>query len=387
MNELLDIIATAIGSGQLASLVISRPKSKSGADPRSIRIRPIELRSGLRWQWTLRFDRRETHENLTADETIPRLPELLARYRNAHILTASVDYSAQADKSGQWRWKQTAAQRTAAPQPHNRSKHYLIAEGTPCPFLEAIGVMTAAGQVRASAHDKFRQINRYLEFVNDIYAELPAEGTLSVVDFGCGKSGLTFALHHLLTNVHHRDARIVGLDRQPDVIHKCSELATRLELTGLEFRVGEIASHDSAGDVDLAVSLHACDTATDDALARAVSWQARVIFLVPCCQHEIAASMTTPPALLEHGILKERFAAIVTDSLRAAALEAAGYRTQVIEFIDLEHTPKNVLIRAVQRAPDANRRSAAQQRFAELKSLIGVERTYLESVLPHAAMD
>jgi hypothetical protein len=381
MTDLVELIADALRTGQLAALVVSRPVRRHETEPRSIRIRPIELRAGLRLQWTSRYERRETHENLTADESIERLPQLLARFRDAHLMTATADYHARADRGGQWRWKRSEAARSAEPQTHNRAKQYLIPEAVPCPFLEAIGVMNARGQVRAPAHDKFRQINRYLEFVNDIYPELPAEGTLSVVDFGCGKSSLTFALHHLLTKVHGRDVCIVGLDRQPDVIRTCSELASQLELHGLEFRVGEIATHEAAGNVDLAVSLHACDTATDDAIARAVGWNAGVIFAVPCCQHEIASKMTTPVSLLEHGILKDRFAAIVTDSLRAAALEAVGYRTQVIEFIDLEHTPKNVLIRAVRRAPDADRETTGRQRFDELKSLVGVPQTYLESVL------
>jgi len=381
MTDLVDIIADALRNGQLATLVVSRPVVRSDSEPRSIRIRPIELRTGVRLQWTSRFDRRETHENLTAAESIERLPQLLSRFRDAHLLTTTADYQASADRNGHWRWKRSDAARSAEPQAHNRARQYLIPEGVPCPFLEAIGVMTARGQVRAPAHDKFRQINRYLEFVNDIYSELPAVGTLSVVDFGCGKSSLTFALHHLLTKVHGRDVRIVGLDRQPEVIRTCSDLAAQLDLQGLEFRVGEIAAHQAAGAVDLAVSLHACDTATDDALARAVGWNARVIFAVPCCQHEIAQNMTAPSALLEHGILKERFAAITTDSLRAAALEAVGYRTQVIEFIDLEHTPKNVLIRAVRRTLDADREAKGRHRFDELKQLVGVQQTYLETVL------
>lgn len=381
MTELVEIIAEAMRSGQLATLVASRPVRRGDAGPRSVRVRPVELRSGFRLQWTSRFDRRETHENLTIDESIDRLPQLLEAYRDVHLMTATANYQARADKHGAWRWKQSTAQRSAEPQSHDRSKQYLIPEGTPCAFLEAIGVMTPRGQVRAAARDKFRQINRYLEFVEDIYADLPADGMLSVVDFGCGKSSLTFALHHLLTRIHGRDVRIVGLDRQQDVIRNCSELAARLELAGLEFRVGEIAAHDTDVPVDLAVSLHACDTATDDALARAVAWNARVIFAVPCCQHEIASKMTGPETLLTHGILKERFAAIATDALRAAALEIVGYRTQVIEFIDLEHTPKNVLIRAVRRDRDSGVQDAARRRFDELKSLVGVDRTYLESVL------
>ena len=381
MTELIEIIAESLRSGQLAALIASRPVRRNDAVPRSVRIRPVELRGGVRLQWTSRFDRRETHENLTTDDSIERLPQLLASYRDVHLLTATADYQARANKLGAWRWKLSAANRSTAPQQHDRSKQYLIPEGTPCPFLEAIGVMTPRGDVRAKARDKFRQINRYLEFVEDIYTDLPAEGTLSVVDFGCGKSSLTFALHHLLTRVHHRDVRIVGLDRQTEVMHNCTDLAARLELSGLEFRVGEIAAHETDGPVDLAVSLHACDTATDDALARAVAWNARVIFAVPCCQHEIAGKMTGPASLTTHGILKDRFAAIVTDALRAAALEIVGYRTQVIEFIDLEHTPKNVLIRAVRRDHDTGTQAAARQRFQELKSLIGVEQTYLEEIL------
>ena len=381
MTELVEIIAAAMRTRQLAALVASRPVRRNVTEPASIRVRPVELRSGVRYQWSSRLDRRETHENLTLGESIERLPRLLSRFRNAQVLTATTDYHARADKQGRWSWKQSVGQRSAEPQAHDRSKRYLIAEGTACPFLEAIGVMTPRGQVRSSAHDKFRQINRYLEFVDDIYADLPAAGTLSVVDFGCGKSSLTFALHYLLTQVHGRDVRIVGLDRQQDVMQMCADLAARLELGGLEFRVGEIAAHQTDGPVDLAVSLHACDTATDDALARAVAWKSRVIFAVPCCQHEIASAMSGPASLLEHGILKERFAAIVTDALRAAALEIAGYRTQVIEFIDLEHTPKNVLIRAVRRDHDAGARVSARQRLEELKSLVGIDRTYLESVL------
>lgn len=381
MIELVAIIAESMRNGELAALIASRPARRSKAGPRSIRVRPVELQGGAQWQWASRFDRRETHENLTPDESIERLPQLLASYRDVHLLTATADLQARADKKGTWRWKQSAAQRSAEPQTHDRSKQYLIPEGTPCPFLEAIGVMTPRGQVRAAARDKFRQINRYLEFVEDIYSELPAVGTLSVVDFGCGKSSLTFALHHLLTRIHGRDVQIVGLDRQQEVMRNCSDLAARLELAGLEFRVGKISDHETDGSVDLAVSLHACDTATDDALARAVAWNSRVIFAVPCCQHEIASQMTGPQPLLTHGILKERFAAIATDALRAAALEIVGYRTQVIEFIDLEHTPKNVLIRAVRRDHDSGTRDSARRSFAELKSLVGVERTHLESVL------
>jgi SAM-dependent methyltransferase len=230
--------------------------------------------------------------------------------------------------------------------------------------------MTAGGQVRRSMMHKFRQINRFLELVDDIVPSLETGRELRVVDFGCGKSYLTFALHHLLTAIHGRAVRIIGLDRKSDVVRHCAEIAGRLECRGLEFREGDIAGHQESEPVDLAVSLHACDTATDDALAQALRWQSRVILAVPCCQHELARSMASRElaALSRHGILHERFAALATDALRALVLEISGYSTQVVEFIDLEHTAKNVLIRAVRR--DRDDPSLRDARLAEYKALL-----------------
>lgn len=381
METWIQIVGQALADGTFVSLVLSRPTAAHGErEPQTVRVRPVEYRGGLRYQWASRHARQETHENLTVEESVRRLPEVLGRFQRAQLLTTVADFTARADRSGEWGWRRAAACRAVVAQPHNRTKRYLIPEGVPCPFLEAAGVMTASGQVRSPARAKFRQINRYLEFVEDIYRELPAEGVLSVVDFGCGKSSLTFALHHLLTRHHGRDVQVIGLDRNPDVIHTCAQTAARLQLPGIEFRLGDIVSHRTSGPVHLAVSLHACDTATDDALAQAVAWRANVILAVPCCQHEIARTMHAPAALMAHGILKERFAAIVTDALRAAALEMRGYRTQVLEFIDMEHTPKNVLIRAVRRESGAAG-PAARERLAQLKQLVGVSRPYIEQVL------
>jgi hypothetical protein len=249
----------------------------------------------------------------------------------------------------------------------------LIPENVPVPFLVEAGVMTRSGKVRASKQAKFRQINRFLELVDDVLDALPPAGALRVIDFGCGKSYLTFALHHLLTVVRGREVNILGLDRKRDVVRSCARLAGKLECRGLEFRIGEIADQAIEGPVDLAVSLHACDTATDDALARAVAWRTGVILAVPCCQHELAGLLRSDPwePLLRHGILKERLAALATDALRAQALEAAGYRTQVVEFIDLEHTAKNLLIRAVRRS-GGDRRDEALAAYEDFKQALGL---------------
>jgi SAM-dependent methyltransferase len=394
MEEFLDLLARSISDGICVALVLSKPVTPVDNGPRRISVRPVQIRGERRWQWTLHLTRAETHENLTAEQTLSQAAELLGRglqttgaspagrFAHAHLFTRNADYALRIDRQGAAHFRKSAPSKQSVDVAHNRRKQYLIPEGRPCPFLEAIGVMTPQGQVRARRYAKFRQINRFLEFVEDIYAELPPEGPLRVVDFGCGKSYLTFALHHLLTTVHGREVRIVGLDREPSVIETCREVAQRLQLGGLEFRVGDITTHQTDEPVDLAVSLHACDTATDDALARAIHWQARVILAVPCCQHELAAQMDCKPLLplASHGILRERFAALATDALRACALEAAGYRTQVVEFIDLQHTARNVLIRAVRQVASP-RAEEARRQFHHLKSLLGVQRLHLEDVL------
>jgi SAM-dependent methyltransferase len=239
--------------------------------------------------------------------------------------------------------------------------------------------MTPDGKVRSSRYDKFRQVNRFLELVDDVVPSLRTDGTLRVVDFGCGKSYLTFAIHHLLTELRGRDVEIMGLDLRDDVIDACSALAARSGTRGLRFEQGDIAGFDARGRIDLVVSLHACDTATDEALAQAIRWQAQVILAVPCCQKEayrqIRSSLFGP--VLRHGLAKERLAALVTDTLRAQLLELSGYRTQLVEFVSLEHTAKNVLIRAVKGAPAG---AETRRSYEELRDALGLDLT-LERLL------
>ncbi len=234
----------------------------------------------------------------------------------------------------------------------NRQKNYIIKEGEAVPFLVELGVMTAEGKVIAAKYDKFKQINRFLEFIADVLPELASsEKTIKIADFGSGKSYLTFAVYHFLHNIRGLSVEITGLDLKADVIAHCDALARKLAFDGLHFRVGDIAQYEG-GALDMVITLHACDTATDFALSYAVQKGARVILSVPCCQHELNAQIgkTTDSLfapILKYGIIKERFSALVTDALRAEYLESAGYSVQLLEFIDMEHTPKNILIRAV----------------------------------------
>lgn len=379
------IIDRAIADGQFLRCTLSKRRTKTDVEFTRVSARPITLREGTAIQLAYQHPHKETHENLSDAAAADRLAHLLdTTFEHGHLFTTTADYEIRALSEGAFRIKRRAASKQAVDTSHNRAKQYLIPEGVPCPFLFEIGVMNRRGKVLAAKRKKFRQINRFLEIVNDIVPNLPKAGCLRVVDFGCGKSYLTFALHHLLTVIHDREVKIRGVDRENSVVSSCVEIANRLGCRGLSFETGDIRTFDMDEKVDLAVSLHACDTATDDAIAKAVQWNAEVILAVPCCQHEIAKSMNYAglTAITEQGILKERFAAIATDALRASALQVHGYATQVTEFIDMEHTPKNLLIRAVKQPFSEQRMLHSMSAYYQLKEELSLEAPYLERVLP-----
>lgn len=247
------------------------------------------------------------------------------------------------------------------------------------PFLVELGIMNKEGKVLAKRYDKFRQINRFLEMVEDVLADLPTGRPLTIVDFGCGKSYLTFALYHYLTVRKKRELNIIGLDLKADVIEHCNELAAKIGYDHLKFLVGDIAEYNELEQVDMVITLHACDTATDAALEKAVRWGASVILSVPCCQHELFAQIENEvmSPMLSHGILKERFSALATDAIRAKLLDMMGYSSQLLEFIDLENTPKNILIRAVKSSAGDN--SVKWREYTAFRDFLGA-KPYLERV-------
>ena len=360
-----ELVHDLLTDGALTRAVLSKPHRREL--PAKVTVEPLELRGAVAYRFTTQLRDRATHENAAPGEARTKLLRLLVVYRQALLQTADADWQVLGE-----RVLRRAPTRPSAPRAHDRRKRYLLEEGTPVPFLVELGVMTPDGKVRKSRYDKFRQVNRFLELVDDVVPELPPEGRLRVVDFGCGRSYLTFALHHLLTVLRGRDVELVGLDLKQDVIAECSALAGRLDARGLRFERGDISGFAADGAVDLVVSLHACDTATDEALAQAVRWGASAILAVPCCQKEAYGQIESAALqpLLRHGLAKERFAALVTDALRAQLLELAGYRTQLVEFVDLEHTPKNVLIRAVRGRPAG---ADARRAYEELRDSLGLE--------------
>lgn len=373
------LVSELVERRALTGATLSNPRRKSSSGPSRMTIRPVLVGGDLRYGWTAHYATRTATENLPPAETERRLVELLrADFRQGLLHAEDADY--QVLVSGSPTILERPATRPQVSLAHDRRKRHVLEEGSPVPFLVELGVMTAEGNVRAKRYDKFRQVNRFLELAGDVLPALRPEGTLRVVDAGSGRSYLTFALYHLLREIHGRDVEIVGLDLKEDVVRECSALAEKLGAEGLSFRVGDIAGYDELDRVDLVVSLHACDTATDAALARAVRWQADAILAVPCCQHELARQIenATLAPLLGHGLLKERFASDVTDAVRAQLLGLVGYDVQLVEFVELEHTPKNVLIRAVRR-PGRRTKGLARE-YLELKRALGID-PYLERAL------
>jgi SAM-dependent methyltransferase len=321
-----------------------------------VTVRPVELRGQRLYQFEHQYAQKVRHENLKAGEAKNRILELLGpAFRQGLFATQAGDFQATVSASGKITIRaKEAAQKTSVAAPlltHNRPKNYLLPEGTPIDFLVRLGVMSRNGSIVAAKRDKFKQINRFLEMVDDAAGSLPQSGSLRVIDFGCGKAYLSFALYYYLTAVKQKEVQLIGLDLKQDAIEFCSQVAQDLGYTGLSFAVGDIEGYTETEPVDMVITLHACDTATDDALAKAVEWGARVILSVPCCQHELFGQLTSDAMrpLLRHGILKERLTALVTDAARASLLESAGYSVQILEFVALEHTAKNLLIRAVKR--------------------------------------
>lgn len=262
---------------------------------------------------------------------------------------------------------------------HNRKKKYILDEHTPVGFLIDLGVQTSQGKIVNSAYDKFRQINRFLEFVEDVLPALEDREVIRILDFGCGKSYLTFAIYHYLHELKHKEVQIIGLDLKEDVIAHCNALKDKYGYKNLQFLTGDIKDYTGQDEVDMVVTLHACDVATDYALYKALKWNAQVILSVPCCHHEVNRQIHNEALhpMLNYGIVKDRMAALATDSLRALILEEQGYDTQLLEFIDMTHTPKNILIRAVKRTKmiSAAKQAKLASQEKEFTEFLGIHTT------------
>ncbi len=364
LNELL----TQILNKDLSQIILSNSQDKEFAS--KVKIRPVLIKGELLFQETLYRGTQVFHENYSREAMTARIEKLITEtFRQGEFQGGSLNATILVSKKGKMTIKTKQVQNSTAPKErdlsHNREKQYILQEGVPVDFLVGLGVQTPEGKITKNRYDKFRQINRYLEFIEDVLDKLPTGRTIRIIDFGCGKSYLTFAMYYYLHVLQKRDIMVTGLDLKKDVIAHCNELARSCGYDKLNFEVGDISTYNGSNAVDMVVSLHACDTATDYAIEKAVKWGASVIMAVPCCQHEvnkqISCSQLQP--LLKYGLIKERMAALITDAVRANLLEEQGYETQILEFIDMEHTPKNLLIRAVKKGgtPKMTRKKSVQE--------------------------
>lgn len=367
-KETLESMLDLFANEWLMQMVISNPVNREKIQ--KVKIRPTLLKNAVVFQAEELVGTQAFHKNLTVQELKEYVRgRLEADFRQAEVLSELGSATVLVSKKGTMTVKvkrigsgekpvmtnrtgsEVKQPRTEAPDllQHNRQKKYVLKEGSPVPFLTDLGVMTAEGAVVRTKYDKFRQINRFLEFIEDILPKLDKGRENTIIDFGCGKSYLTFAMYYYLHVLKGYPIRVIGLDLKRDVIARCNQLAERYGYEKLRFYHGDIATYEGVTQVDMVVTLHACDTATDYALAKAVRWGAKVILSVPCCQHELNRQIKNDllKPVLQYGLIKERMAALYTDALRAELLEGCGYRTQILEFIDMEHTPKNILIRAV----------------------------------------
>lgn len=377
MNQLEERLADLFSGGELIRMIFSSKRKKS-VEYNKVSIRPVEISGQVLFQAEYTFDKKVTHENLSCQAASALALQLIKEdFKQINAFTLAEDIQILASKPEKARITTKPATKGMPSLEHNKTKNYIIADGVPCDFLIRLGVMEESGKVIQKHYSKFRQINRYLEIVEDVFPYLPTGRVLKIIDFGCSKAYLTFALYYYLRIRKNRDVQIIGLDLKKDVIRFCRKIAEDLHYDGLEFLMGDIADYRS-DQADMVVTLHACDTATDYALINAVSWNTKVILSVPCCQHELFSQIENDlhQPMLKYGILKDRLTEYLTDGLRGLKLEAAGYEVAMIEFTSLEHTARNIMIKAIKTgSPGSARAAKAQAEYEALRDFYQVEPT------------
>ena len=345
MSELKSYIER-IFENKASKIVISKPASKQSE------FKKITVSLMPKFYQIAKYTEKQVfHENITADKIAERCFEIVENeFLQLNAWSDEKEIYITISKKGKIFYKEkkiSSAVSCPSKVEHNRKKQYILPEGEIIEPLVDMGIFTKEGKVVQSMYDKYKQINRFIEIIDDSIRQHDYK-KLNIIDFGCGKSYLTFIVYYYLTEIRKIDATIIGLDLKKDVIEKCNKASEKYGYKNLRFELGDINGYKCPFDVDMVITLHACDTATDFALYNAINWSAKMIFSVPCCQHELNAQIKTDnlSILTRYGIIQERFSALLTDSIRGNLLEYCGYKTQLLEFIDFAHTPKNILIRA-----------------------------------------
>lgn len=371
-------------------IVLSNPTDKSYRYKKTV-LRKLKQKEEWKYQIERFTQTQVFHENIRTEELGGKVLSLFPEcYSQMNLFDTKQQWDYKVTKKGKLLSNKTKVARQIAVEgtpliAHNRKKNYILQEGTVIPPLVDLGIFNKEGRVVRAMYDKYKQINRFLELVEDVIKDIP-DKCLHIIDFGCGKSYLTFILYYYLVELRGYQVHMTGLDLKADVIAKCNATAQKYQYENLHFELGDINGYQTEEPVDMVVTLHACDTATDYALYNAVTWNAGIILSVPCCQHEVNGQVQsdTLSLLTKYGIVKERMSALMTDAIRANMLEYCGYRTQLLEFVDLAHSPKNILIRAVRGNVSAKKREAARQEVERLCREFGVCQTLVTLLEEHA---
>lgn len=384
IETFLDHLARALSGQQLSKLTLSKNRSAQ-SDLKNIYARLVIIKDEPHLSCTLRFATRDETKNFPLPEATAAIHQWLTEdFRQAELFTLTEQVSLMMSKKGKGLLRtRPIATREPVSLEHNQQKQRPLPD-RPRPYLTSLGIAGQDGQILQNGRRKFRQINKYIELISHLLREQPLPSDARIVDMGSGKGYLTFGLYDYLVHETHLPINMTGVELRPDLVDTCTKIAQENKFEGLEFIAGDIHQYDPVGGIDMLIALHACDTATDEAIAKGIRAQAQFIIVAPCCHKQVRKAMHPPAALLpmlQHGILMERQAEMLTDAIRSLLLEAHGYKTKVFEFIGTEHTPKNVMITAVK----SQARAEALEEIKQLKSQFGIERHHLEDLLQKIA--
>lgn len=379
MDELIKAIDT-ITNDEIIRLVISNKKNKE-IEYNKINFILKEKNKKQYYQIEKYTDKQVFHENIDKELINTKIIEHMKDdYKQLSAWSTDNTFDLKVSKKGKiFLGKKKSDNKKFANKSHNKEKNYILKEGTIIQPLIDLGVFTKEGKVVNSKYDKYKQINRFIEIIDDEIRKNNQE-ELTILDFGCGKSYLTFVLYYYFVEIKKINVKMIGLDLKPDVIKKCNDIAKRYNYENLKFELGDINGYKFTDKVDMVITLHACDTATDYALYNAIKWNTKMIFSVPCCQHEFNSQMKSDnlSLLTKYGIVQERVAALMTDAVRANLLEYLGYKTQLLEFIDISHSPKNILIRASKSGVTKEKREKALNEVNNLIKEFNLDPTLLK---------
>lgn len=380
--DLRELLSDIINKNTLSKAILSNKVTKDKSISDKVIIKPVEIKGEVYYQFETFVDNKAIHNNLEGILALEELINLIKEsYKQGIFKTAEGEYQVLVSKKGKIKIISNKGQTSEIELSHNRPKKYILNEEEPVDFLMHLGVMSKEGKVFKQKYNKFKQINRFLELVEASLDTIIDEEEINIIDFGCGKSYLTFALYYYLVKIKGKKVKITGLDLKKDVIDFCNITTEELGYDKLEFVCGDIKDHFTDENIHMVVTLHACDTATDIALEKAVRWGAKVILSVPCCQHELYDKINNNnlKGMLKHGIIREKLSSLVTDSIRGNVLEILGYQVQLLEFIGMEHTPKNIMIRAIQKHPKY--RADKIKEYNDLKNIWGLDNLFIEEIM------